>query len=44
MIRFFILMICFLGTASAANPDDLLEPEKAFRMSARALDANTVEV
>ena len=29
---------------SAANIDDLLEPEKAFRMSARALDAGTVEV
>ena len=28
----------------AANPDDLLEPEKAFRFSARALDAGTLEV
>ncbi|MSQ50011.1 MAG: protein-disulfide reductase DsbD [Betaproteobacteria bacterium] len=44
MIRVLLLIFCFLGTANAANPDDLLEPEKAFRMSARALDANTVEV
>ena len=27
-----------------ARANDLLEPEKAFRMSTRALDANTVEV
>jgi thiol:disulfide interchange protein DsbD len=32
------------GAASAANASDLLEPEKAFRMSTRALDARTVEV
>jgi thiol:disulfide interchange protein DsbD len=40
------LLIAFLvalaGTAAAA--DDLLEPEKAFRMSARALDATHLEV
>ena len=30
--------------AHAANPDDLLEPEKAFRFSARAIDAATLEV
>jgi thiol:disulfide interchange protein DsbD len=30
--------------ARAAGMDDLLEPEKAFRMSARAIDARTVEV
>ncbi len=45
MMRRFLLLLAFLlGTAQAANPDGLLEPEKAFRMSARALDAQTVEV
>jgi len=32
------------GAAPAASIDNLLEPEKAFRMSVRALDAATVEV
>ena len=32
------------GGACAAGVDDLLEPEKAFRMSTRALDATNVEV
>jgi thiol:disulfide interchange protein DsbD len=40
----FLLLVCLLGAARAAGPGDLLEPEKAFRMSARALDARTVEV
>ena len=44
MIKIFILIFCFLGTANAASPGDLLEPEKAFRLSTRALDAGTVEV
>ena len=44
MIRLLILLFCFFGTANAANPDELLEPEKAFRISARALDAGTAEV
>lgn len=30
--------------ALAANPDELLDPEKAFRISARALDARNVEI
>ena len=44
MIQVFILILCFVGTASAATPENLLEPEQAFRISARALDAGTVEV
>jgi thiol:disulfide interchange protein DsbD len=44
MIRILLLLLCMLGTAHAVNPGDLLEPEKAFRFSTRALDANTVEV
>ena len=44
MIRILAFFLCMLGTAHAADPSDLLEPEKAFRMSARSLDARTVEV
>jgi thiol:disulfide interchange protein DsbD len=47
VIRVVAFLFCLLGTAyvsHAANPGDLLEPEKAFRMSTRALDASTVEV
>ena len=44
MIRLLVLLLCLLGTAHAAMPADLLEPEKAFRISTRAIDANTVEV
>jgi len=46
MARFLILLLCFFGTGavSAAGTDDLLEPEKAFRISTRALDATTIEV
>ncbi|MEW6688944.1 MAG: protein-disulfide reductase DsbD [Pseudomonadota bacterium] len=43
MIRLFVLLLGLLGTAHAAGPE-LLEPEQAFRMQARALDARTVEV
>jgi thiol:disulfide interchange protein DsbD len=32
------------GAARAAGTDDLLDPDKAFRFSARALDASTIEV
>src|SRR6267378_5392342 len=39
-----LLLSCALPPACAANADDLLEPDKAFRFSARALDARTVEV
>ena len=44
MIRILLLLFCLVGAARAAPTDNLLEPEKAFRMSARALDAQTVEV
>ena len=40
----FLLFLGVAGTAPAAGVDNLLEPEKAFRMSARALDARTAEV
>jgi thiol:disulfide interchange protein DsbD len=39
-----LLLLCALPPARAANADDLLEPDKAFRFSARALDARTVEI
>jgi thiol:disulfide interchange protein DsbD len=42
-----LLLLAFsvvAGLAHAANPEDLLEPEKAFRISARALDEKTAEV
>jgi len=44
MTRILLLVLCLFGSAHAANLDDLLEPEKAFRMSVRPLDARTVEV
>jgi len=45
MIRIFLLFLTLAcGSAHAVNPEDLLEPEKAFRISARALDARTAEV
>ncbi len=37
-------MLFAAAAAPAASTDNLLEPEKAFRMSARALDAGTAEV
>ena len=40
----FLLYFFAAGVALAASIDDLLEPEKAFRISTRALDATTVEV
>jgi len=43
-ILFLLLSLIAAGGACAAGIDDLLEPEKAFRMSTRALDATTVEV
>ncbi len=44
MIRLLLFFLCCAGPAAAAGGDALLEPEKAFRMSARALDERTVEV
>ena len=39
-----ILLLLPMAGAHAAGADELLEPDKAFRFSARALDAATVEV
>src|SRR5437879_9559724 len=39
-----LLLLAALPPACAAGADDLLEPDEAFRFSARALDARTVEV
>jgi len=42
-----LLLLCVLAASSAlraAGTDDLLEPDKAFRFSARVLDASTIEV
>src|SRR6185436_14111183 len=43
-VLFLLLCIFSSGTVPAAGIDDLLEPEKAFRISVSALDATTVEV
>ena len=44
-MRRLLFTICtLLAAALAYAADDLLEPEKAFRISAVAIDANTVEV
>ena len=40
---FLWYFLCFAGVASAAQPE-LLDPEKAFRFSARVLDASNIEV
>ncbi|MGB7541504.1 MAG: protein-disulfide reductase DsbD [Burkholderiales bacterium] len=40
----FVLLLLSLQAARAASEGELLEPDKAFRFSARALDAATVEV
>ena len=42
MRRFFALLLTL--AAAAAGAQDLLEPEKAFRLSARAVDPETIEV
>ena len=39
-----LLLLAALPPARAAGADDLLEPDKAFRFSALAIDARTVEV
>ncbi len=39
-----LLLLSALSPAHGASTDDLLEPDKAFRFSARALDAVTAEV
>ncbi|HSD40624.1 MAG TPA: protein-disulfide reductase DsbD [Burkholderiales bacterium] len=42
MHRYFALLLTL--AAAAAGAQDLLEPEKAFRLSARAVDRETIEV
>jgi thioredoxin:protein disulfide reductase len=45
MKRFLLLLLtCLAGSVQAALPGELLEPEKAFRISTRALDARSIEV
>lgn len=45
MKRFFIsLLLCFPLFANAMVEGELLEPEQAFKFSARVLDADTIEV
>ena len=44
LLLILLLLLAALPPARAAGADDLLEPDKAFRFSARALDARTVEV
>src|SRR5882762_6929909 len=39
-----VLLFLRMPVVRVANADDLLEPDKAFRFSARALDARTVEI
>jgi thiol:disulfide interchange protein DsbD len=44
MKRLFVFLLTLISLAAPAEAQDLLEPEKAFRMTARALDARSVEV
>jgi len=44
MHRLLLILLLLPTALRAAGADDLLEPDKAFRFSARALDARTVEV
>jgi len=43
LLTLFVLLFAGIS-AHAIDPDDLLEPDKAFRFSARAIDAATIEV
>ena len=43
-MKLFALLAAFLVAAPASGANDLLEPEKAFRFSARALDTSAIEV
>ena len=42
--RFSLVIVLLLSIVACASEPDLLEPEKAFRFSARLLDANRLEV
>jgi len=41
--RWLVLLFCLFAAAAVAG-EDLLQPEQAYRLSARALDASTLEV
>jgi thioredoxin:protein disulfide reductase len=43
-VKLFALLVSLLVATPVLGLNDLLEPEKAFRFSARALDASTIEV
>jgi thioredoxin:protein disulfide reductase len=43
-LLFLAVLLPALQVAHALGTDDLLEPDKAFRFSAKALDASTVEI
>src|SRR3954468_4391651 len=45
LLRFFGLLLAMIaGPAHGVSEADLLEPEKAFRMTVRALDERNIEV
>jgi len=44
LISLGLLLACAPAAAQFGGTDELLDPEKAFRISARALDSRTVEV
>ncbi len=44
MSRLFIFFLYLIALAAPAAAQDLLEPDKAFRMQARALDAQNIEI
>ena len=44
MVRFILSLLLMLHALFAYAEDDLLEPEQAFRFSAKVLDANNIEV
>ena len=43
-MRFFTALLLLLSFFAHAEEAELLEPEQAFKFSARAIDANTLEV
>jgi thiol:disulfide interchange protein DsbD len=45
MLRYLLVLLLLLaGAAGGASPDDLLEPDQAFRFAARALGPDSIEV
>ena len=44
LMRWIFALLMLLSCAARAGDDDLLEPEKAFRFSARIIDADQLEV